>query len=194
MLDLTLSTERLAYNEAKHYLGPLCKRSHDAGNEQSWRHRGHGNCVECSREGAREWKAKYPERSRANTAARDAQRGYRPNSERRAKWPFALYLGGAAARARANGLPFDLTQDAIKLLWREQGGLCFWTWRAIDFYIGGPRHAMRPSLDRLVPALGYVQGNVVWSSNFANRARGDMPAEDFAELMVSLGFPPARSA
>lgn len=192
MLDLALSTERAAYSPEKHYLGVLCKRAHDAGGGLSWRHNGHGNCVECTRESARLWKIANPERARANTAHRDARRGCRPNGERRRKWPFAVYLGDVRRRARNEGLPFNLTIDSVKSLWRKQCGKCFWTGREIDFFIGPARHPMRPSLDKIVPERGYVEGNVVWSSNFANRARGDLNAEAFAELTVSMGFPQVR--
>lgn len=47
---------------------------------------------------------------------------------------------------------------------------------------------MRPSLDRIDPEQGYVFGNLVWSTNFANRARGDMPVREFAELLRTLGL------
>lgn len=63
----------------------------------------------------------------------------------------------------------------------------------MDFSISTPRHAMKPSLDRIRPELGYVAGNVVWATNFANRARGDMPFEEFRVLMVELGFRPIDS-
>lgn len=188
-LDLLTTAERRAYSPAKHYLGPLCKREHDAGEGQSWRHTGHGNCVECTRLGAREWKAANPERARESTQRRDVRTGKRHSRETH---PVAAVVGNTRGRARAKSLPYDLDTDFAKLLWRQQEGRCFWTGRALDFFVGEARHPMRPSFDRLVPERGYVKGNIVWSSNFANRARGDLNAEAFAELMVSLGFPQAR--
>jgi len=184
-MNLMTSQERVAFKVDKHYLGTLCRRDHDAGGGQSWRHIGHGNCVECCRAGARNWRQAHPKRAAASTARRDANR---PPVNRREKWPMALNVGSARARARARGLPFDLNTDSMKLIWRSQGGLCFWTGQALDFAVGDARHPMRPSIDRLIPSRGYVNGNVVWSSNFANRARSDLPAGQFAELLTSLGF------
>lgn len=185
-LDLSTRPEREAYSEEKHYRGALCKRGHDAGNGQSWRHKGHGNCVECCRLGAREWRKANPDRAKASTNRRDQKTGKRWT---RSSYPIATLVGNARGRARACDLPFSLTSDDMKMLWRHQEGRCFWTARALDFFVGEARHPMRPSLDRLEPARGYVAGNVVWSSNFANRARGELSAHAFSELMVSMGFP-----
>jgi hypothetical protein len=191
VLDLQTSAERHAYNPEKHYLGPLCKREHDAGDGHSWRHNGHGNCVECTRRGAREWKKANPDRVFAATERRDKSR---ENRRTRQTHPIAAVVGNTRGRAKANGIPYNLDTDFAKMLWREQDGRCFWTGRELDFFIGEARHPMRPSFDRIVPSLGYVKGNIVWSSNFANRARGDLSAEGFAELMVSFGFPDVRLA
>ncbi|VTU32398.1 hypothetical protein H4CHR_03003 [Variovorax sp. PBS-H4] len=84
---------------------------------------------------------------------------------------------------------FDLTASALRDLWLEQQGHCFWTGLPIDFDYGQARHPMRPSVDRLNPSEGYTLENVVWASNFANRARGDLSPQAFAELMCALGFP-----
>lgn len=190
MLDLAIKCERPAFIAAKHYLGALCKRGH--GFELtglSVRHIGHGNCVECCRLGAREWKARNPERHAASTKRRDVQRVISGETKnRRNKYPFAVHLGGIKDRARKRGLPEDLCPDDLRRMWLEQDGKCWWTGRPMDFFIGAARHPLRPSLDRIVPALGYTNGNVVWSSNFANRARGDLPAAEFADLMLSLDF------
>lgn len=187
-IDLRTAAQRQAYSPQKHYLGTLCIRAHDAGDGQSWRHLNHGNCVECTREGARAWKIANPEKSKRNTARRDVNRPRLGHSARRKKWPFALNIGTSRARAKLKNLPFDLTVDFIKTLWLEQRGECFWTGKPLDFVNGEARDPFRPSLDKIHPKSGYVQGNVVWSSNFANRARGEYPADKFATLMLELGF------
>lgn len=185
MIDLRTRAERQAYSEAKHYLGPLCIRQHDAGDGRSWRHLGHGNCVECTREGARRWKLSNPDRAAENTRRRDLTRH---NKDRRRKWPFAVALGPPRNRARKLGIAFSLTADDMRLIWKRQDGKCFWTGRAIDFWEGDERHPFRPSLDRLDPVQGYVPGNVVWASNFANRGRGACLAPEFARMMIEMGF------
>ena len=176
---LRTRAERVGYTEEKHYKGRVCVHGHDHGGF-SWRHIGHRNCVDCTREGARRWRANNLERAAQNTRRRDAKRGDRAA---RTRWPITVQLQGARTRARTKNIPFDLTPDFLKELWREQGGRCYWTGVEMDFFIGGPRHAMRPSLDRLVPSEGYTRGNVVWASGFANRARGDLSPEEFAAAL-----------
>ncbi|MBT2321274.1 hypothetical protein J7E62_02735 [Variovorax paradoxus] len=86
-------------------------------------------------------------------------------------------------------MEFELSAALLGRIWLEQGGMCFWTGLPISFEQPGARHPMRPSVDRLHTDRGYTVDNVVWASNFANRARGDLPALDFAQLMYALGFP-----
>lgn len=178
-LDLRTLEQRKAYSEQKHYQGKVCTRKHDHGGF-SWRHKGHRNCVDCNRESAAAWKKSNPERAAASTKRRDVRRSA---ICLRSKHPFAAHAGNVRRRARDEGLPYDITADSLKSLWASQNGLCYWTGMVLDFYVGTDRHPFRPSLDRLVPEKGYVIGNVVWSTNFANRARGDTPVDDFPQVL-----------
>jgi hypothetical protein len=139
------------------------------------------------RERTMEWKQTGDNRLRANrtTARRDAVRG---KAVGRAQHPFTIHISSKRGQAKVKSIPFNLTVDWAKIQWREQQGRCFWTQQPLDFFVGGDRHPLRPSLDRIIPSRGYVQGNVVWSSNFANRARGELEAVEFAQLMRSFGF------
>jgi hypothetical protein len=188
-VDLVLRSERLKFSSAKHYLGPLCKRAHDGGGGKSWRHIGHGNCVECCREGARLWKVANPQQAATNTKRRDRKRV--AEGKKKGVWhlyPFASFAGQARSRGRKLNIPVGITPDDLRRLWIKQEGKCFWTGARLDFEVGGQRHPLRPSLDRINPKLGYVPSNIVWATNFANRARGDLPFEDFVEIMLSFGF------
>jgi len=191
-MDLRTTDQRLAFNPAKHYLGVLCINGHSAVENPlcSWRNKGHGNCVTCTRERARSWRAENPGRSKASTKRRDDGRD---KGARRAIWPFATYISGVRNRAYSRGLEFDLSVDELKLLWLKQGGRCYWTDKELSFGVGEARHPFRPSLDRLDPNQGYTIGNVVWSSNFANRARGELSQKDFAVIMNDFGFSGAFS-
>ena len=78
----------------------------------------------------------------------------------------ALVLQGARRRARAEGVPFDLTPeditapDACPVL-------------GIPLSIGEGKLAPgSPTLDRLVPSKGYVEGNVHVISWAANKIKG----------------------
>lgn len=181
-LDLRMASERVAYSADRHYRGKVCIHNHDHGGF-SWRHNGHRNCVDCTREGARRWKAANPERSAENTRRRDTRRH---NSQIRERWPIAAACSSARARSRELGIPCDLRPDDLRKLWVKQEGKCYWTGLELSFDIPAQRHPLKPSMDRLVPELGYVNGNVVWASNFANRARSDCPADEFREIMAKL--------
>ncbi len=39
-----------------------------------------------------------------------------------------------------------------------------------------------PSLDRIIPEIGYVEGNVIWISNHANKIKSDATFEEFTLL------------
>lgn len=182
-LDLRMASDRLMYDAAKHYLGVLCKRGHGDVAGQSWRHIGHGNCVDCTREGARKWKAANPDRAAINTKRRDMDRSCR---EQRRKYPIAHACSSAKKRAREFDVPCDISPDSLRELWKAQGGMCYWTGLDLSFDYEADRHPLKPSIDRLVPSDGYTVGNVVWASNFANRARSDCPAGEFWEIMTKL--------
>lgn len=175
------------FDETKHYLGKLCIRGHDAGDGQSWRHKGHNNCVTCTRDRARSWNAENPDRRREINSDRNARRKAE-GFNRRDHHPFAAHAASVSGRARTKGLATDVSAALLREMWATQNGLCYWTGRPLDFYVGGAKHPMRPSIDRLEPALGYVAGNIVWASNFANRARGELPAEQFRQLLISFGI------
>ena len=103
-------------------------------------------------------------------------------------WPFSHHVGSIRNRAKKRGLICQITVDELKQIWTAQGGLCFWTGKAMDFQVGAARHPYRPSIDKIDPAKGYVADNIVWASNFANRARGELSAQDFAQIMRDFGF------
>lgn len=76
----------------------------------------------------------------------------------------------AKVRARSLGVPFDLRPEDI--LFPIELGVCEVT--GLPFQkADSQRHPFAPSLDRRVPALGYVRGNVqvvLWA---LNAMRGD---------------------
>lgn len=75
------------------------------------------------------------------------------------KFRLSRLCGMAKNRAKNKGLPFNISAEYMLTLWT---GKCSLT--GVDFVLG-KRHAGRvqpytPSIDRIVPALGYVKGNV----------------------------------
>lgn len=85
-----------------------------------------------------------------------------------------MLLAGAKARAKKNGLPFGLLEGDIRVPVRcpVLGLKLRHNWR------GNAPTDNSPTLDRLIPAAGYVAGNVIVVSMRANRLRSDgLPKE-----------------
>lgn len=73
----------------------------------------------------------------------------------------------AKARAKKRGLPFDLQLGDLTIP-------AYCPVLGIPLSVGeGERHDGSPTLDRLVPRLGYVSGNVRVISYRANRIKND---------------------
>jgi hypothetical protein len=94
-------------------------------------------------------------------------------------------LTGLRSRIRSNGYEFDLTEDYIKELWASQDGRCYW-FQVPLVATSDPRHPQKPSLDRLVPEKGYVQGNVVLTCLAANLGRNVTPEGIFRSFVSTL--------
>ena len=95
---------------------------------------------------------------------------------------FAIRMRSCRARSKEKDLPFNLTEDYLKEIW---SGYCpvFNTALNLDAKKGVLGHAQ---LDRIVPSLGYVEGNVVWLSERANRIKDDATLEDLERLVEWL--------
>jgi len=88
-------------------------------------------------------------------------------------------LSSYRTRASKKGLPFNLTCSYLESIWTDK---CPVTNR--KFVIGCPKDA--PSLDRLVPEKGYVEGNVAWISRRANTIKNDASLEDLKMVVEWL--------
>jgi hypothetical protein len=83
----------------------------------------------------------------------------------------------------------DLTIEHLLSLWETQCGKCYWTGIELTYGPDIPRaHLAKLSFDRLDNTIGYMQGNVVLASNFANRGRGNASAEEF-KTFLTVTFP-----
>lgn len=92
-----------------------------------------------------------------------------------------MVLNNARKRANKKKLPFDIDIDflvdifpkdykcpvfGISMSWGDAEG-----------------RDNSPSLDRIHPALGYVKGNVIWVSCYANRLKSDHSIETLRTLL-----------
>ena len=147
-------------------------------------------CKVCWRRYFKEWVAKNPERyksthrrnahqQRINSPEykqRQAERAARMVRDRRA----VAMLNNAKVRAKKLGLPFSITMadlnvpDVCPVL-----GIPL----LVDLCDKHSRPDGVPSIDRIVPSLGYVPGNVAVISWRANRIKQDGAPDDWEALI-----------
>lgn len=128
-------------------------------------------CKLCASEYSREHYEKNPNyykeryQSIREDALKDGKERYRSNPE------LAL-LKGAKQRARRKDIPLDITVEDIVI---PQ----YCPILNIELKVSEDHpSANSPSLDRIVPELGYVKGNIQVISNKANRIKSDASPEE----------------
>lgn len=96
--------------------------------------------------------------------------------------------GARISKLRGHGeRDLEINIDDIKDMWEKQKGLCYWLKIEMslkDLAIKDSPFA--PSVERLDNDLGYVPGNVVLASRFANRGRGAYNGDDFEQRLNDL--------
>lgn len=70
-------------------------------------------------------------------------------------------------------LPFNLTVDDIHIPKRCP---------VLGIVLNMNRHEEKPSLDRIIPSLGYVHGNVIVISVRANRLKADASLKEMSRI------------
>lgn len=119
-------------------------------------------------------KTKAAKRNRAQWVARN------PNalSKWRAKNHERTMIMKAKARAREHGIPCDITHEDIEIPThcRVLGIKLKWN----------GKHDHKPSLDRIIPKLGYVKNNINVISLRANRFKSNMMKSDIMRLLNYL--------
>jgi hypothetical protein len=121
---------------------------------------------------ARNYKAKNPDLYR-----RLNLESYHRNAER---WYDQQLLNNARTRARKKGLPFDLVVEDLAV-----PDVC----PALGIPLikrVGRFHNNSPTLDRLIPELGYVKGNVRVVSYRANRIKYQASLEELEAVTAWL--------
>lgn len=94
----------------------------------------------------------------------------------------------AKNRAVNKNLPFNIDGDYLVELWNESEGCCALTGRAFDLSSWGTKGQVNPdapSVDRIVPHLGYVRGNVRLITYHMNISLSDFGTEIFERLLQS---------
>ena len=159
------------------YTGKPCKRGHVAP-----RYTSSPMCAECVRLNYEKRKpktlAELKERYRADPElfkAKERERAYRNPKRYWAKH----VVKNARARAARVGVPFNLTLEYVLSIIPDT---CPVFDTPFIFVGNGAPCAESASLDRLVPAKGYVEGNVVVISHSANTIKNNATAKEVAKV------------
>ncbi len=138
----------------------------------------YGKNKEASRERRNESSRKYYEKNKEVVSERQSK--YKKKNKE------VGLCSASKVRAKQKNLPFNLTSKYIKEIWPEDNKCPA---LGIDLKKGeesgtGRRHA--PSLDRIIPELGYMKGNVQIVSLLANQIMSDATPDQV--IMVGEHF------
>lgn len=99
--------------------------------------------------------------------------------------PWHQMVTTARIRASKENLPFDIDADYIKSIFP-----CDWKCPVFQLSLSistkGQSRDNSPSLDKLIPALGYIKGNCVVISLKANRMKNNGTLQELEQLVVYL--------
>lgn len=88
-------------------------------------------------------------------------------------------LSHIKSRAKKENIPFDLTLSyAVSIVTENCPALGF----KLSWAKRNGRQRNSPSLDKINPELGYVEGNVMWLSNMANTMKQDASKEQLKKF------------
>jgi hypothetical protein len=96
---------------------------------------------------------------------------------------FVTKIKNACVR-RSRTINFDLSLDYLDDLWLSQQGRCAYTNEKLWF--GRSKVSGSASLDRIDPALGYVEGNVQFVHKDVNIMKWDLSDDRFLEICEKI--------
>jgi hypothetical protein len=147
----------------RYFTGAPCTFGHVAP-----RYAHNGQCLSCARVAT----AVSRRRPEAAIVARSAY------EHRRDRHPEKLLWYSAKTRARALGVPFDITFADVRAAWPADGkcpalGIQMAHNHRSPGQTGGGVKPNSPTLDRIIPNLGYVRGNICVISQRANAIKSN---------------------
>lgn len=96
-------------------------------------------------------------------------------------------LRSARQRAKVKELAFDIDLDYLISIWESQNGICSVSGTGFDMTPAEQRvNRNAPSIDRIIPHLGYIKGNVRLVSWHVNAAISEYGLETFISLCESV--------
>lgn len=94
--------------------------------------------------------------------------------------PFLHKATRTRARSQSLKLPFDLDEDYLKSIWT---GECPVLKMPVFLHERSRLDEFAAELDRFIPSLGYVKGNVAFLSRRANRLKNNVTTKELKELL-----------
>ena len=132
------------------------------------------------RERAKQWAIDNPERHRASY-----HRTYNKHMLDY-KWRMSKLLAMAKNRTSSKSIDFNLDVDYLINLYEKANGCCAITKRPFDLTRSskGKVNPSAPSIDRIVPSLGYIKGNIRIILYHLNVALSEFGQEEFEKLIM----------
>lgn len=87
---------------------------------------------------------------------------------------------------RSLGIPWDLDEECLKSIWVDVCPVLGFPLINGSHLIGNDRPDNLAELDRLIPAKGYIKGNVHWISRRANRIKSDASVEELEKIIAYM--------
>ena len=128
------------------------------------------------KEVAREYRKRYYSRRRTEDTeySRQMQQRWRDKNPKRYMWT------RAKGRAAAEGIPFSITEEDFDI---PEYCPVFPHIKLVFSTGRNTRPDNIPTLDRIIPALGYVAGNVAVISMRANRLKSDATPDELKSIL-----------
>lgn len=144
------------------------------------------------REYGKEWRKNNKEKLKGYRNEEDAEKRrerrlrYEKNNAEKVRATKKTWWGNtcrmyytAKGRATKNNIPFTITREYVESI---TPAIC--PVLGIALQRGAENRDNSPSLDRIIPSLGYVEGNVVVVSNRANRLKGDASLQEMKQMVI----------
>jgi hypothetical protein len=128
---------------------------------------------------AREYRTTYGKQWREKKRAADPLFDVKNNRRQRAANPKTYMFWRAKSRAKELGIPFSITVDDVVV-----PEFCpVFPHLRLEFQDGRQRPDNTPTLDKIIPSLGYVPGNVQVISMRANRLKSDATVAELEAII-----------
>lgn len=136
-------------------------------------------CKSCCAEDQREFRKRHKELTGCADYRGSGKTTRYPTEDHELISAIRQRLSQTRSNAKKRGVTLNLSEDYLYELFKQQKGICALS--GVPVQIEGNSN-LRLSIDRIIPAKGYTEGNVQWTIFAANRAKGDLTQDDFVKL------------